>query len=1603
MRNAARVAHEAGDDIEFIEVGRISQPKDLFDRLAKSSDLPRSGRHLAIFLDGLDEASQLPAVAQVIPEGLRALAGRHGSLEKIRLRISCRTAEWPASLGTELLTLWPKDQTGIYQLAPLREADVAIAASSIEGTAAGADDHFLQQVQALGAEPLASRPVTLNLLLNVYRRDRTLPAGRAQLYHQGLLALVEESNKLRRAQPPLGQLDNASRLMVAARIAAASLFSNSTTIWTGLQSEVLPSDAALRLSDIAGGYEPGLGGSFQVGAAELFQVLGTPLFETIGKGEFEFAHKTFLEFLAAYYLVEHKLSADEFIRILAGNPDQKAAGIPPQFREVAAWGASLDRDIFRALIRREPDLLLRSDVATVSDTDREALTAELLQRFDEEQLHDWAGDVRRSYSLLRHPSLAQQLTLYITDKNKSIIARRAAIDIAEAAELTELSNTLLAVALDPLEENAIRVEASICLARIGETNNTRSLRSILSEDLQGDAEDELRGAILMALWPHGLSLEELLRALTPPKDNDFIGVYWRFLNTVEIPPLEPTQALSALEWIDSIFSNYRPEDEPFRFDDLVPRLLQRAWEQADDDRVLERFAQLVIGALGDNRVSWFDISSSKNNRAFLTSYHSGVGTRRLSLVEQVLSKIGDSARAAPMLLHMPWALLTAADLPLILEKLQSDTVFKNQLIELVLGLISGVDINKFDFVWRAAKSIPELEKALDDAYSVVLGSNSALRLREMEARRKSVSASTLFDVSNYQNKIEKTIEGIETTSSIDWWRLNLLLFINERGRTDTHKEFNSDLTASYGWSLLSTELRSRIVSGAYKYLVENRLETTSWVGTNTLYRPAAAGYRAYRLLFKQAPELYKSLEKTIWRRWAPAILASSSNDGAEEQHIRHKIIADLYAKCRYRVLAILKKLLRSEAGQSLALFSEADAIFDDAVGSLIWRALASADSDARWRKYALELLLRRGYEPAVGVALRALSENEPIAGSPINNATTIAEAAAVLLIHHAERAWPLIKATNANNHELARRIWLSAADDWSSMRDTQGSFLSVAGPGDMVELYLWLREQFPPVEEPNERGRFLSAVDHINDLRRALLRHLVAVGTREAVGALDRLVRTLPEESWLKWLVVEARQNERANSWRRMEPREVIALVASYGAVTNVRSTVEMIEAELDLQRTEPVIDETSADDAEVQESVDLPAPPTKPPLRKLQLLLVATEWSSAHGGLSSFNRELCKALAGAGHKVTCLVISATVQEISEAKQAGVELIECPQAPGVPSLQRLLLFRPNLRPGYVPDAVIGHDHITGSQAHHISLTYECAYVHFIHTLPEEIEPFKERHEGGIPQLLRGSEKRRAQAQHCEGAKLVACVGPRIYSEVVTIIGTSCDVPFVQINPGMDEKLLQYQPNLSRLHSAYCLFLGRMEDTALKGADLACSMIKYMASNWSWPQFNKPKLIMRGFSPDNLEREIAAIGGVDGLTEHLIARPFTGDADEIASDFRSSSMVVMPSKREGFGLVALEGIAAGIPVIVSGESGIGWLLHQAAADGQISKETANAYVANVDGDPNGIVADWATRAHWVLNDRQSAFDRARVLRDQLRDLLSWKKAAETLAFEIQELL
>jgi len=210
-----------------IDLNSVSASSDLSEKLFESQairDWIEGDYPLHIFLDSLDECLlRIDNFSAILIARLK-----HYPISRLYLRIACRTADWQRLriLERELKNLWDKDIVGVFELLPLRRRDVSTAAK----TRAIDPDVFLNEIVDRDAGPLAARPITLKFLLDTYSKDKKIPYGKIALYYEGCQLLCKEPNEYRKESGHTGRLSWDQRIIVAARIAAMTIFSKKDVI-----------------------------------------------------------------------------------------------------------------------------------------------------------------------------------------------------------------------------------------------------------------------------------------------------------------------------------------------------------------------------------------------------------------------------------------------------------------------------------------------------------------------------------------------------------------------------------------------------------------------------------------------------------------------------------------------------------------------------------------------------------------------------------------------------------------------------------------------------------------------------------------------------------------------------------------------------------------------------------------------------------------------------------------------------------------------------------------------------------------------------------------------------------------------------------------------------------------------------------------------------------------------------------------------------------------------------------------------------------------------------------------------------------------------------
>ncbi|XP_044183412.1 D-inositol 3-phosphate glycosyltransferase-like [Acropora millepora] len=338
---------------------------------------------------------------------------------------------------------------------------------------------------------------------------------------------------------------------------------------------------------------------------------------------------------------------------------------------------------------------------------------------------------------------------------------------------------------------------------------------------------------------------------------------------------------------------------------------------------------------------------------------------------------------------------------------------------------------------------------------------------------------------------------------------------------------------------------------------------------------------------------------------------------------------------------------------------------------------------------------------------------------------------------------------------------------------------------------------------------------------------------------------------------------------------------------------------------------------------------------RKLQVTILALEWGSTKGELSTINRELAIQLAKFSHiEVTFFLPKCSHEDKKAAESHDISILEAARRPGFDELEWL-----SFPPEYLRiDVVVGHGIKLGRQAQVIRKSHECKWIQIVHTDSEELGMYK-CYENPI---ATGEEKHRIEVELCHEADLVVAVGPKLTEAYRRYLSWSKKDVF-EFTPGVFADFSSVQPvPVKRKHCNVLVFgRGDAEDFELKGFDIAARSVAALSDT---------VLVFVG-APNGKHEEIAKHFFNLGIpANRLKVRGYVDSQEYLKRLFCEVDLVLMPSRTEGFGLIGLKALSAGIPVIVSKNSGFGEALGSVRFGSYfvIDSEDPSAWTAAIKG-------------------------------------------------------
>ncbi|XP_078616326.1 uncharacterized protein LOC144884731 [Branchiostoma floridae x Branchiostoma japonicum] len=406
-----------------------------------------------------------------------------------------------------------------------------------------------------------------------------------------------------------------------------------------------------------------------------------------------------------------------------------------------------------------------------------------------------------------------------------------------------------------------------------------------------------------------------------------------------------------------------------------------------------------------------------------------------------------------------------------------------------------------------------------------------------------------------------------------------------------------------------------------------------------------------------------------------------------------------------------------------------------------------------------------------------------------------------------------------------------------------------------------------------------------------------------------------------------------------------------------------------------------------------VPQPRPQPKGSEVRILLITDEYGTSKGGISTINSQLGQILAKAKAIVYATALKVPQRDQEAADRDGVQLIG-PDLLGKkdePTLDWLTFYHTVHYPNLPQDVscIIGHADITDTAARNIKDNRypEADLMTFNHVLPEDTEYYK-----GGRKAMKAWEKEKDMLDKSDNAKAAFSVGKRIYDHYDTMYKGEKKPKNHHIFLPKPSKIFLDATVIPGGEQKVVLCIGRVRKVEkLKGHDLVAQSMRDVVK-----VIKNVRLRVRGISEDDWETSLKILEeNMNSPDLNPTLLPY-GTQEDIRDDMMTAHLVLMPSRSEPFGLVGLEAIAAGIPVLISDKTGLAGMILDLIEQEKLSAEHRHIIVETSvnDFDRAGDAKRWADRIVDILKHSDSEFAKAGRLKWELEESRYWEESHRT---------
>lgn len=1058
------------------------------------------------------------------------------SANRPALRISCRSAVWPSGIQAALSEVYGEAGGAVAILQPLSDNDIRVIASSHGVDAEG----FVAAVERARTSTLAQQPLTLQMLLKVYKAHRELPAKRCDLFAAGMQELASERAE-RFEDGTAIDIPVSDLLEAAERLACYCLLSGRVTVDLG----DAPSSSSLGRNELGG-----LPTNNRVLDDSMLRAIGrSGLCEGDGERRFRFAHRQFAEYLAGRRLA--RLLPHQ-ARAVLGVSSSGQAGVAGPLRETASFAAMKSDAIAEWLTRDDPEVVGLSDITDAAMRRRAMLN--LLEKFRSHELTDsQIGRDGIEMAGFQYDGAELDLSPVLRERQQGCEdVLECAVELIESWQFVSMSDDLAELMLDAQAPLHPRKAAGYALSKFGTLESRKRLLPLIT-GRPDDPDFDLKGLALRCNWPESLSTLELLDALTPAPVGSYHGAYDGFLFQLDQQEFEAAgHRVEGLEWAAKVITEGRDYHPLVR---IAKRIAIASLSELDQPGVCDALAHLILVATDANAGSPLAPPRSYSSETPETTEEPPrlalqPETRRALLTALTKKASGDrdvwwAVRETPgmfMLDDFPW-LLEQATSP-------SNSMAERKHFAMVAQMLPWLDDAGCVDAWLKVREVEPVQSLLSSPLLIELGSDAAKEARKAHAemkrwsrhrqhRRKRVRPSPA-------DRVERALSLCETKSPRFFLNLTQELTLEEFSE---HYGFQRFLTQSPGWIAASENTRSRIVEAAKRLLTARTGEPAR--AKSSALNTILPGYMPAMWLAMEIDRAwFDSLQIAWWKRWAWYIIRElHPHMMGEPDEPKAELLRELHQRVPGEVRRIIVKLAKSDDEESRGLlktlFDMFDQIEDSRLDARLCQAIRLGTIPMDRLQDVTQFVLSRDVERAVSSCISILNPATAASGDD-----AIIKVAVALLQERTREAWPRIFELLNRRPDLTGQVLGGFA--YGNRRRARHSDsdhpegLAALSAGQIGQLVSLLLMSFPPENDPQDSGgaKPVRPSDAARWNRDRLITWLGDCRDLEAVETLRMLERQFGHKyAWLRRPRARAERGYRLSQWEPVPPAAVAKMI----------------------------------------------------------------------------------------------------------------------------------------------------------------------------------------------------------------------------------------------------------------------------------------------------------------------------------------------------------------------------------------------------------------------------------------------------------------------------